>query len=63
MSEKEKFRNPDAILDVYEKPELGQGILLSLQHYVCHVRFYRFGSNLNSESTQVSPCFHQVSVL
>ena len=30
MSEKEKFRNPDAILDVYEKPEFGQGVLLSL---------------------------------
>ncbi|MGO1642746.1 MAG: solute carrier family 23 protein, partial [Lactobacillus amylovorus] len=41
MSEKEKFRNPDAILDVYEKPELGQGILLSLQHM-----FAMFGSTV-----------------
>ena len=41
MSEKEKFRNPDAILDVYEKPELGQGILLSLQHM-----FAMFGASV-----------------
>ena len=41
MSEKEKFRNPDAILDVYEKPKLGQGILLSLQHM-----FAMFGSTV-----------------
>ncbi|KRL91538.1 solute carrier family 23 protein [Lactobacillus kalixensis] len=41
MNGKEKFRNPDAILDVYEKPELGQGILLSLQHM-----FAMFGSTV-----------------
>ena len=41
MSEKEKFRNPDAILDVYEKPEFGQGVLLSLQHM-----FAMFGSTV-----------------
>ena len=41
MSGKEKFRNPEAILDVYEKPELGQGILLSLQHM-----FAMFGSTV-----------------
>lgn len=35
------FRNPDAILDVYEKPSLGQGILLSLQHM-----FAMFGSTV-----------------
>lgn len=41
MSKKENFRNPDAILDVYEKPELGQGVLLSLQHM-----FAMFGSTV-----------------
>ncbi len=41
MNGKEKFRNPDAILDVYEKPELGQDILLSLQHM-----FAMFGSTV-----------------
>ena len=29
---KDTFHNDDAILDVYEKPELGHGILLSMQH-------------------------------
>lgn len=41
MSKKENFRNPDAILDVYEKPEFGQGVLLSLQHM-----FAMFGSTV-----------------
>lgn len=41
MARKEKFRNPDAILDVYEKPPLGEGILLSLQHM-----FAMFGSTV-----------------
>lgn len=41
MAKKEKFRNPDAILDVYEKPPLGEGILLSLQHM-----FAMFGSTV-----------------
>ena len=35
------FRNPDAILDVYEKPEFAQGVLLSLQHM-----FAMFGSTV-----------------
>lgn len=35
------FRNPDAILDVYEKPPFGQGVLLSLQHM-----FAMFGSTV-----------------
>ena len=41
MSKKEQFHNPDAILDVYEKPPLGQGVLLSLQHM-----FAMFGSTV-----------------
>jgi uracil permease len=41
MSQEKPFRNPDAILDVYEKPKLGQGILLSLQHM-----FAMFGSTV-----------------
>ena len=41
MSKKENFRNPDAVLDVYEKPEFGQGVLLSLQHM-----FAMFGSTV-----------------
>lgn len=35
------FRNPDAILDVYDKPPIGQGMLLSLQHV-----FAMFGSTV-----------------
>ena len=38
---KDTFHNDDAILDVYEKPELGQGILLSMQHL-----FAMFGSTV-----------------
>lgn len=41
MEKKEKFHNPEAILDVYEKPRLGQGLLLSLQHM-----FAMFGSTV-----------------
>ncbi|MCH3904478.1 MAG: purine/pyrimidine permease [Lactobacillus sp.] len=41
MSQAKPFRNPDAVLDVYEKPKLGQGILLSLQHM-----FAMFGSTV-----------------
>lgn len=41
MNKKEQFHNPDAILDVYEKPPLGQGVLLSLQHM-----FAMFGSTV-----------------
>ena len=41
MNKKETFHNPEAILDVYEKPPLGQGILLSLQHM-----FAMFGSTV-----------------
>lgn len=41
MNKKEKYRNPEAILDVYEKPEFGQGVLLSLQHM-----FAMFGSTV-----------------
>lgn len=35
------FHNDDAIFDVYEKPPLGEGILLSLQHM-----FAMFGSTV-----------------
>lgn len=35
------FRNPDAVLDVYEHPPVAQGILLSLQHM-----FAMFGSTV-----------------
>lgn len=38
---KENFHNDDAILDVYEKPNLSQGVLLSLQHL-----FAMFGSTV-----------------
>lgn len=38
---KEEFHNPDAVLDVYEKPPLGKGVLLSLQHM-----FAMFGSTV-----------------
>lgn len=38
---KQAFHNDDAILDVYEKPGLGQGVLLSLQHM-----FAMFGSTV-----------------
>ena len=41
MENNEKFHNDDAILDVYEKPPLGQGILLSMQHM-----FAMFGSTV-----------------
>ena len=41
MNKKEKYRNPEAVLDVYEKPEFGQGVLLSLQHM-----FAMFGSTV-----------------
>lgn len=42
MAEKKKpFRNPDAVLDVYEKPRFTQGVLLSLQHM-----FAMFGSTV-----------------
>ena len=59
---KDTFHNDDAILDVYEKPELGHGILLSMQHL-----FAMFGSTVLvpiwSVSTQVLHFFHLVSVL
>lgn len=47
---KDTFHNDDAILDVYEKPELGQGILLSMQHLFA-------SSILSVRFNQVLPCF------
>lgn len=41
MKNQDNFRNPDAILDVYEKPGPSQGILLALQHL-----FAMFGSTV-----------------
>ncbi|MBP2057518.1 uracil permease [Lactobacillus colini] len=41
MKNQDNFRNPDAVLDVYEKPGPSQGILLSLQHL-----FAMFGSTV-----------------
>ncbi|QNQ83655.1 uracil permease [Lactobacillus sp. PV037] len=38
---KKEFRNPDALLDVNEKPKVGQGLLLALQHL-----FAMFGSTV-----------------
>lgn len=41
MKNQDNFRNPDAVLDVYETPRPGQGILLALQHL-----FAMFGSTV-----------------
>ncbi|MFR8805909.1 MAG: hypothetical protein ACLVFO_01040 [Lactobacillus iners] len=50
---KENFHNDDAILDVYEKPNLSQGVLLSLQHL-----FAMFGSTVLTYFGGLDPALH-----